>query len=69
VSFFHARGIELKRPNSNEQSLKFSLSALEKVQGLRLPVFGKILARDMRPFEKSVLLKIGLPPIGGMVVP
>jgi len=36
---------------------------LKKFQGLRLPVFVKILARDMRPFEKSVLLKIGWPPM------
>jgi len=36
---------------------------LKTAQGLRLLVFVKILARDMRPFEKSFLSKIGLPPM------
>ena len=52
---------ELKRPNSSKESLTFSPSTLKEVQGLRLPVFVKILRLDIKPFEKSVLLKIGLP--------
>jgi len=60
IRLFHGEGRESKIPSSEKKSISLSPVAAKEGQGCNLPLLVGMSEMKMIPFEKSLLVKMGL---------